>query len=239
MKNIFLITLFLISTILYSQKKEFVVTYSIKSNTIVSKNALPKVKFTSKKINEIFDETIFFLSCRNQKTLFAKQDNLDSDSKDLNYKVAMIVSQYDGEIFTDLDNNKKLSYENLGGESFLVENKINNLKWTLLSDEKVMLDKYRCFKATASKKNSDGIDQEITAWYCPELNVSSGPNGYSGLPGLILEVERNKVVYEAKCIEFKPVKEIIIPIKKKSISSDNFQNLEKKFSEKVKKQYSN
>jgi GLPGLI family protein len=32
----------------------------------------------------------------------------------------------------------------------------------------------------------------ITAWYTPEIPVSQGPEGYWGLPGLILEVNDGK-----------------------------------------------
>ncbi|HSD14669.1 MAG TPA: GLPGLI family protein [Flavobacterium sp.] len=35
---------------------------------------------------------------------------------------------------------------------------------------------------------------EITAWYCPEIPINQGPEGYWGLPGLILEVNDGKTV---------------------------------------------
>ena len=34
----------------------------------------------------------------------------------------------------------------------------------------------------------------ITAWYCPEIPISQGPESYWGLPGLILEVNDGKTV---------------------------------------------
>jgi GLPGLI family protein len=34
----------------------------------------------------------------------------------------------------------------------------------------------------------------ITAWYTPEIPVNQGPEGYWGLPGLILEVNDGKTV---------------------------------------------
>ncbi|MEZ4876468.1 MAG: GLPGLI family protein [Flavobacterium sp.] len=34
----------------------------------------------------------------------------------------------------------------------------------------------------------------ITAWYTPEIPVSQGPEGYWGLPGLILEINDGKTV---------------------------------------------
>jgi GLPGLI family protein len=34
----------------------------------------------------------------------------------------------------------------------------------------------------------------ITAWYTPEIPVNQGPEGYWGLPGLILEVNDGKTI---------------------------------------------
>jgi GLPGLI family protein len=34
----------------------------------------------------------------------------------------------------------------------------------------------------------------ITAWYTPEIPVNQGPEGYWGLPGLILEVNDDKTI---------------------------------------------
>lgn len=60
-------------------------------------------------------------------------------------------------------------------------------------------------KASAEKKDEakktnfmDQIDMPkeitITAWYTPEIPLSQGPEGYWGLPGLILEVNDGKTV---------------------------------------------
>lgn len=44
----------------------------------------------------------------------------------------------------------------------------------------------------------DGFDMPkeitITAWYTPEIPINQGPEGYWGLPGLILEVNDGKTV---------------------------------------------
>ncbi|WP_300977929.1 GLPGLI family protein [Flavobacterium sp.] len=55
-------------------------------------------------------------------------------------------------------------------------------------------------EASAEKKSSimDMIEmpkeQTITAWYTPEIPVNQGPEGYWGLPGLILEVNDGRTV---------------------------------------------
>ena len=61
-------------------------------------------------------------------------------------------------------------------------------------------DKKESDKPAAEKKTNfmDAIELPkeiaITAWYTPEIPVSQGPEGYWGLPGLILEVNDGKTI---------------------------------------------
>ena len=55
--------------------------------------------------------------------------------------------------------------------------------------------------APASEKKTNFLDTiempkeiTVTAWYTPEIPVSQGPEGYWGLPGLILEVNDGKTI---------------------------------------------
>lgn len=43
---------------------------------------------------------------------------------------------------------------------------------------------------------------EITAYFCPQIPFNYGPNGYCGLPGMILYVDDNRIVYEVTEIRF-------------------------------------
>ena len=64
----------------------------------------------------------------------------------------------------------------------------------------------------------------VTAWYTPEIPVNQGPEGYWGLPGLILEVNDGKTVILCSKVVLNPkVKaEIKAPTKGKSISQREF-----------------
>ncbi len=64
----------------------------------------------------------------------------------------------------------------------------------------------------------------VTAWYTPEIPVNQGPEGYWGLPGLILEVNDGKTVILCSKIVLNPkVKaEIKAPTKGKLISQQDF-----------------
>ena len=102
-------------------------------------------------------------------------------------------------------------YDNKKKETFKIDNteksisiKLNNvLNWNISSETK-SVGEYTCYKATLIKEfyNNKGLrKKEIIAWFCPELPYQFGPLDYNGLPGLILELHDNKIIYLAKTIE--------------------------------------
>lgn len=66
----------------------------------------------------------------------------------------------------------------------------------------------------------------VTAWYTPEIPVNQGPEGYWGLPGLILEVNDGKTVILCSKVVLNPkIKaEIKAPTKGKLISQKEFDD---------------
>lgn len=93
---------------------------------------------------------------------------------------------------------------------FSVSNNLNVLstadyKWEV-TDESKKIDAYTSYKATCvySFVSSKGktVNRLITAWFTPEISFNYGPNGYMGLPGLILELEYDKTKLVAKEIQF-------------------------------------
>jgi len=83
---------------------------------------------------------------------------------------------------------------------------------------------------TKEKKTNfmDGIDMPkeviITAWYTPEIPVNQGPEGYWGLPGLILEVSDGKTIILCSKVVLNPKNkaEIKAPTKGKEISQKEY-----------------
>ncbi|RZL43397.1 MAG: GLPGLI family protein, partial [Pedobacter sp.] len=110
------------------------------------------------------------------------------------------------------------------GKEFLVKDVLPALEWKLESETKViggytcykatavkpvdgsdfrnyrMKDKKEGEKEQKEKTTNFMDDYEmpkeviITAWYTPEIPVNQGPEGYWGLPGLILEVNDGKTI---------------------------------------------
>ena len=67
-------------------------------------------------------------------------------------------------------------------------------------------------------------DISITAWYSPEIPVNQGPEGYWGLPGLILEVNDGKTTVLCSKIVLNPKEkaDIKAPTNGKAISQKEF-----------------
>lgn len=73
-----------------------------------------------------------------------------------------------------------------------------------LSDETKLIDAYKCYKAISEYVviNEKGtFKYPVIAWYCPKIPYSFGPNGYGGLPGIILELQVKNAVFGATSIK--------------------------------------
>ena len=109
-------------------------------------------------------------------------------------------------------------------DNVLVHNKIK-LNWKIENESK-KIDDYICYKATLVEKYKNRMNEEkqktVVAWFCPEIPYSFGPNEYYGLPGLILELEKDENKYVAKKITLSKETIAIELPKKKVISKEEY-----------------
>ncbi len=121
------------------------------------------------------------------------------------------------------DNTVKQWIETLG-KKYVITGKAPKYKWKILNEIKEVAG-YLCMKA---QTNNPILNQKISAWFATDIPVSGGPEGYYGLPGMILEldIDNGAVVFTAQNIKLEPVK---IPhpkkMKGKKISKDDFDHL--------------
>lgn len=136
-------------------------------------------------------------------------------------------------VYFDFDKNQKLEQVEYLTRIFLVQSEIEAVPWKLGSEKKKILD-YICMGATVTQD-----DQEIVAWFSPEIPVSLGPSVFGGLPGLILAVERNgETAYVATSVNLTPSAEesMVKPNKGSKVSQEEFEAIQK---EKEKEQKEN
>ncbi|WP_084163941.1 GLPGLI family protein [Olivibacter sitiensis] len=77
--------------------------------------------------------------------------------------------------------------------------------WKITNESK-QIGEFTCIKATTQTKtvNPEGKEfvKNAIAWFCPDLDYPFGPLKYGGLPGLIVELQTETVLFGLKSISF-------------------------------------
>lgn len=126
-------------------------------------------------------------------------------------------------IYTDLKAKQNTEQRDFMSRKFLIESKTDTVQWKLTGNQKTLLG-YVCMEAELN-----GSDKKTLAWFTPMIPVSSGPDGYTGLPGLILymDIDEGKTLIEAKSVEMKAVdaKIMVKPKEGKKVSVSEFRKI--------------
>jgi len=120
-------------------------------------------------------------------------------------------------------NNDKIQHQIvLGGKLYLVEDNVPQIKWKMLNEIREV-EGFLCMKA----ETKDPVkDQTIHAWFTTEIPISSGPEGYGGLPGMILMLEINDgtAIIEASKVDLETKVDFKLPkkIKGKKVTHEAY-----------------
>lgn len=155
--------------------------------------------------------------------------------------------------FTDLA--KQMQYEERAffEKEFLIVDSLKQYKWKL-SEETKTIAKQLCKKATTMitapqmrmrvsiggpGNNTDTTantprapkETELVVWYAENIPVSFGPDSYSGLPGVIMEIDQDNGANVTTAVEVSakyPKKELVAPTKGEKMNRAQFQeNMQK------------
>ena len=212
--------------------KKFILIFLFSLNSIFSQSGQVFYEAISKKYPETKENKadVYITELENTKILlelkfnntvsyFSKANLKKGDEFNLGEEGLSILIGYE-ELYYNLKD--KLLFSDYG--EFLIKTPSNH-NWNILSESK-KIDNYLCYKATYTESYTarDGKTKErvITAWFCPELPYSFGPLEFNGLPGLILELEKNgnKVVAKSIILSKKEI-ELKIP-NKKTITKEQY-----------------
>lgn len=171
----------------------------------------------------------------NVKMLIFNQDNTlytEDDSKKPDEIVTqqtghmtmrMIVAGGKDKTFTDLKNMKKLEQKEFMSRMFLIESEVVNQEWKFTGNNRIVLG-YNCQEAV-----KEDNDRKISAWFTTMIPVSSGPAGYTGLPGLILlvDIDNGKRVITARKIdtEYKDQALLVKPEEGKKVTQEEYKKI--------------
>ena len=157
--------------------------------------------------------------------------------------------------FTDVS--KQMQYEERAffEKEFLIVDSLKQYKWKL-SEETKTIAKQLCKKATTmitapqmmrmrvsmgrgGENNTDTTantprapkETELVVWYAENIPVSFGPDNYSGLPGVIMEIDQDNGANVTTAVEVSakyPKKELVAPTKGEKMNRVQFQeNMQK------------
>ncbi len=116
-------------------------------------------------------------------------------------------------VYQNFNSRRKFTIKSLWGEALPIKDTLLIRKWKM-TDASRKIAGYNCRKAVCKINDTT----RIYAWFAQELEASTGPESFNGLPGVILGLatEDGGVVYFAKKVEvIKPDLATIAPAKTK------------------------
>jgi GLPGLI family protein len=133
--------------------------------------------------------------------------------------------------FRDLNQEERKDFLELGSDNYVIKDQWVLPKWKIL-DQIKEVNGYICIQA---ETRNPVKNQVIHAWFTDKIPYSFGPEGYGGLPGLILELEINggDAVITANQIDWDYRGEISVPkkTKGKEITAEQGDSIIKKYIE--------
>ncbi len=196
--------------------------------TVVYKQGMQNFKRTKSYEVKILKDLEYKLVGNNVRSEFKWIKKMNSDAGIANKKYAFKSVDYEDRV-----KKEKLSALNLFGSDYIVKRPYNKYKWKLTKTIKI-IGGYTCYKALVTVKEAR-MTYDVIAWFAPDIPFSYGPRGYSGLPGLVLEVNWNGHFLIAKNIIIK--KNSKIKIKRPSFGIEITENEINAYVEKMIKKY--
>jgi GLPGLI family protein len=139
-------------------------------------------------------------------------------------------------LFADLEKQTTVEQRDFMGKLFLIEGKIEPISWKITGNKKVFLD-YEVMEATAMVD-----DEKVIAWFTGSIKSEMGPNGITGLPGLILELEypdsQRKIVAIRIDQNEKDTSRVQAPSKGKKITEEEFNKMVEEKTKEMQEQFS-
>ncbi|MCC6817146.1 MAG: GLPGLI family protein [Saprospiraceae bacterium] len=145
-------------------------------------------------------EPYILLFDQNQAIYYLDEDNLPPQQWNWRREKRIIHTLY--------SEKKRSDNIEVLGKTFIIDDQMIKYKWKILNEIKEVAG-YVCMKA----ETTDTIkNQKIVAWFSSEIPISLGPEGFNGLPGMILEIDKNdgQAVISATKIQ---LDSILVPIK--------------------------
>ena len=253
MIRIITLLILLLSYSLFAQNFQGEVTYQTHRKIELKLNDDKANAEMQKQLQEMLKKQFqkeFVLQFNAEESIYKEEKSLGKPSPAMGGMEIIVAGGGDADVlYKNIKEQRFSNKTEMLGKSFLVKDSLTDYKWQLENETK-QIGNYTCYKAIAKRvkrilmnktengKEPESIEEEkevvITAWYTPEIPVSNGPSYYSGLPGLILEINDGDQSILCTKIVLNPKDDLKIeePTKGKKVSKEEFDTiLEKKMKE--------
>lgn len=167
-----------------------------------------------KKLSNHFKTSYFDLLFTKDKSLY--RPGRESGDREL-FNFWQAPAQ-DNIVYSDLQNDKAVSEKNVFEQAFLVQDSLRQIRWKI-TDETRSIAGFNCRRANAIIMDSI----YVVAFYTDEILTGSGPESFTGLPGMILGVSlpHQHISWFATKVEAIPVAEsqVVPPAKGKKVNN--------------------
>ena len=187
--------------------KAFPVGAPLEDNEII-KNS--KNKYLYAGLDNALASLQFFLVANKVQCHFFMENGLA-----MNDRAKRLATAFTGKnnVYINLTTKLFVKQKNILNDIYFVSGDIDP-KWKLIDEEKV-IEGYLCFKAISEKvvKTKENTNKivPVIAWYCPTIPFSFGPKEYFNLPGLIMELQEDKIAFLATKIMFNvEIKDLVL-----------------------------
>ena len=161
----------------------------------------------------------------NQSFYKIQEEEPDITENTGNGNMIMRFAGTNAEYYKNFSTQRQVEKKELADKDYIIEDSLRHMDWKLLDGSKLILG-YPCKKA--SGKTARGT--EVEAWYTEDIPVSSGPETFHGLPGMILQVNINKAEFVITAVSIDKTadrKALKAPAKGKKITPQDFAAKEK------------
>jgi GLPGLI family protein len=159
---------------------------------------------------KILQSTLYF---SDQKTLFKPTEDLSVQNQFFSNSAEL---KQINTVYSDCNSGQQIIQKKVFEETFLVKDSIRHIDWKMTSETRDIAG-YTCRRANAIVMDSI----YVVAFYTEQIPVSSGPEGFAGLPGMILGIAlpHDNVTWFAKTVTDQVIdpKVLIPPAKGKVI----------------------
>ena len=191
-------------------------------------------------------EKNYELDFNSTSSLFYEEERLGVSGGNGRFNFMSFMSPFQGILHKEFGTKTFTNRLEFFGKFFLIKDSLPNSKW-VLSGKSKQIGSYMAYKASTSREVPQQVFQfgrqseneenkkpkmktvNITAWFTPQIPVSTGPDKHGGLPGLILEVSTDNTTVLCTKVVLNPQHKIKIkePDKGTKVTQKEYEQIRK------------